>query len=191
MKEVELITHVVLLKPKDGITEGEINAALDHVRELQHAIPGIVSVQADKNLNTSGNQGYTHGFVMQFVDAEHLKAYAPHPAHRVVSNELQGISKSIIDFDIEGVQTAAATPARAFRNLPEPKRKIMHLSDERQQEMSEWLDREWQFWKETPQFKVFNERELMETFLDVVKGVGSSIDAAYIDAWYEQHRLTR
>ncbi len=26
---------------------------------------------------------------MRFVDAEHLQAYAPHPAHQVVSKELQ------------------------------------------------------------------------------------------------------
>ena len=47
------------------------------------------------------NQGYTHGFVMRFVDAKHLKAYAPHPAHQKVSEELQNISQRIIDFDIE------------------------------------------------------------------------------------------
>ena len=43
---------------------------------------------------------YNNGFVMRFVDAEHLKAYAPHPAHQVVSEELQRISQKIIDFDI-------------------------------------------------------------------------------------------
>ncbi len=34
------------------------------------------------------NQGYTYGFVMRFVDAEHHKAYAPHPEHQVVSQKL-------------------------------------------------------------------------------------------------------
>jgi len=37
---------------------------------------------------------------MRFVDEEHLKAYALHPAHQVVSEELQNICQSIIDFDI-------------------------------------------------------------------------------------------
>jgi hypothetical protein len=38
---------------------------------------------------------------MRFVGSDHLKAYAPHPAHRVVSDELVRICRSIIDFDIE------------------------------------------------------------------------------------------
>jgi len=53
-----------------------------------------------KNLSTS-HRGYTYGFVMRFVDAEHLQAYAPHPAHQVVSEELQDMCQSIIDFDVE------------------------------------------------------------------------------------------
>ncbi len=94
-----MLTHVVLLQPKPEVTDDEIATALDHVQALQQAIPGIVDVQAGKNMSNS-NQGYTHGFVMRFVDAEHLKAYAPHPAHQVVSEELQRISQKIIDFDI-------------------------------------------------------------------------------------------
>ena len=38
---------------------------------------------------------------MRFVAVEHLRAYAPHPAHQAVSEELQCISQHIIDFDIE------------------------------------------------------------------------------------------
>ena len=94
-----MITHVVLLQPKDEVTDTEITVALNHVRALQDAIPGIIEVQVGENRSTY-NQGYTYGFVMRFVDAEHIKAYAPHPAHQVVSEELQRISQKIIDFDI-------------------------------------------------------------------------------------------
>jgi hypothetical protein len=95
-----MLTHVVLLKPKAEITEGEVITALDHVQALQQAIPGIVSVEVGKNLNESNNQGYTHGFVIRFVDAEIYKGYAPHPAHQPVSEVLRRISQSIIDFDV-------------------------------------------------------------------------------------------
>ena len=95
-----MITHVVLLQPKSEVTDIEITIALDHVRALQHAIPGIIDVQVGKNMSNY-NQGYTYGFVVRFVGAEHLKAYAPHPAHQVVSEELQRISQKIIDFDID------------------------------------------------------------------------------------------
>jgi hypothetical protein len=95
-----MLTHIVLLKPKPGISQPEIAAALDHVKALQHKIPGIVSVQAGKNLNESNNHGYTYGFTMQFTDQEIFKGYAPHPAHLPVSEELQRICESIVDFDL-------------------------------------------------------------------------------------------
>lgn len=99
-----MISHVVLLQPKAEISREEINMALQHVQALQEAIPGIVDVQVGENL--SGNhQGYTYGFIMHFVDKDHFKAYAPHPAHRVVSDELVRICQRIIDYDIEQQET--------------------------------------------------------------------------------------
>jgi heme-degrading monooxygenase HmoA len=94
-----MIDHVVLLQPKAKVTEEEITRVLSHVQDLQETIPGIVETRVGKNLSVN-HQGYVYGFVMRFVDAEHLKAYAPHPAHQVVSKELQDICQSIIDFDI-------------------------------------------------------------------------------------------
>ena len=96
-----MIIHTVLLNPKPEVSQEEITIVLKHVQELQQTIPGILCVEAGANLNGSNNQGFTHGFMIQFVDADHLKAYAPHPAHKVVSDELVRISQSIIDFDIE------------------------------------------------------------------------------------------
>src|SRR5438874_11010255 len=83
---ISLLTHVVLLQPKPETTEEQITTALDHVKALQETIPGIIDIQAGRNLSNY-NQGYTYGFVMRFIDKEHLKAYAPHPAHQVVSEE--------------------------------------------------------------------------------------------------------
>jgi len=56
-------------------------------------------MRVGKNLSIN-HQGYIYGFVMHFVDAEYLKAYAPHPAYQVVSKELRNICQSIVDFDI-------------------------------------------------------------------------------------------
>jgi Ca2+-dependent lipid-binding protein len=96
-----MITHIVLLQPKEHVTEKEIQTALKHVQALRQSIQGIISIQAGPNLNISNNKGYSYGFVMQFIDGEHLKAYGPHPAHQAVSEELMHISKNILDFDIE------------------------------------------------------------------------------------------
>jgi Stress responsive A/B Barrel Domain len=95
-----MVTHVVLLQPKPEVPGNEITTALVHVQALQDTIPVIVDVRVGKNMSNY-NQGYTYGFVMKFVDVEHLKLYALHPAHQIVSQELQRICQKIIDFDIE------------------------------------------------------------------------------------------
>ncbi len=94
-----MITHVVLLQPKEETTSEELAAALQLVKTLQQQIPEILDVQTGTNLS-SHHQGYTHGFVMHFADEEHLHAYAPHPLHRVVADELVRLCASIIDFDL-------------------------------------------------------------------------------------------
>ncbi len=94
-----MIAHVVLLRPKPGIPQQDIELALTHVRALREIIPGIVSVAAGSNLSSS-HKGYTYGFIMRFEDKEHLKNYAGHEAHKPVSEELQHVCESIIDFDL-------------------------------------------------------------------------------------------
>ncbi len=95
-----MITHVVLFQPKAEISKEEITVVLRHVQALREAIPGMIDVEIGEN-RSMNHQGYTYGFVMHFVDSDSLKAYAPHSAHRVVSDELVRICHSIIDFDLE------------------------------------------------------------------------------------------
>lgn len=94
-----MITHVVLLKPKAETTPNEMRQVLAQVHILQQSIPGIIDVQTGENLSMN-QQGYTYGFIMHFIDVEHLKAYAPHPAHRIVSDEIRRVSSQVIDFDL-------------------------------------------------------------------------------------------
>ncbi|GHO99526.1 hypothetical protein KSF_095740 [Reticulibacter mediterranei] len=94
-----MITHIVLLQPKPETTPEEMEAVLEKVKALKGQIPGLVEVQAGPNGHTA-NQGYTYGFIMRFVDEEHLKAYSPHPAHRAVSPELRRLSTYLLNFDI-------------------------------------------------------------------------------------------
>jgi hypothetical protein len=95
-----MIFHSVLLDLKPETTAEDVETALEHVRALQQKIPGITGVVAGANLNSSNNQGYTHGFILIFDTEEHFQAYAPHPEHLPVSQELQRICQRIIDFDL-------------------------------------------------------------------------------------------
>lgn len=94
-----MITHVVLLRPRTETTEQDLRSALEHVQALKDAIPGIVAVTTGAN-HSSFNQGYTHGFIMEFTDESHLQQYATHAAHEPVSMELLRLCESIIDFDV-------------------------------------------------------------------------------------------
>jgi hypothetical protein len=42
----------------------------------------------------------THGFILVFDSEEHFRAYAPHPDHQPISQELRRICQTIIDFDL-------------------------------------------------------------------------------------------
>jgi quinol monooxygenase YgiN len=94
-----MITHVVLLQPKAATTEEQLAIFLDHVRELQKQIPGIISISAGKNRSPYAS-AYTHGIIMRFIDEAHLQAHHPHPAHVAVVEELDRLCESSIDFDL-------------------------------------------------------------------------------------------
>ncbi|HLZ56185.1 MAG TPA: Dabb family protein [Ktedonosporobacter sp.] len=93
-----MITHILLLEPKPETTPEEMEAVLERVKALQEKIPGIVDVQTSPNLNQY-NHGFTYGFVMRFVDEDHLKAYSPHPEHKAVSADLRRLCNRLLNFD--------------------------------------------------------------------------------------------
>ncbi|HLZ60825.1 MAG TPA: Dabb family protein [Ktedonosporobacter sp.] len=95
-----MITHILLLEPKPETMDEEMLAVLERVKALQEKIPGIMSVQTSKNLNQF-HHGFTYGFVMSFVDKEHLQAYSPHPEHKAVSADLRRLCSKLLNFDYE------------------------------------------------------------------------------------------
>jgi len=97
--KIHMITHIVLLQPKAATTAEELATFLDHVRDLQKIIPGIIAISAGKN-HSPYHSVYTHGIIMRFVDEAHLQAHHPHPAHLAVVEELDRLCESSIDFDL-------------------------------------------------------------------------------------------
>jgi heme-degrading monooxygenase HmoA len=93
-----MIVHVLLLQPKPETTHEEMLNVLEQVKALKDKIPGIIDIQVSQNRNPN-NYGYTYGFVMSFVDEEHLKAYSPHPEHRAVSAQLRRLCSTLLNFD--------------------------------------------------------------------------------------------
>ena len=94
-----MITHVVLLQPRATTTLAELAVFLDHARDLQKLVPGIIAISAGKNRSPYPS-AYTYGIIMHFVNEEHLQAHHPHPAHVAVVEELDRLCESSIDFDL-------------------------------------------------------------------------------------------
>jgi hypothetical protein len=94
-----MITHVVLLQPKAGVSDDEITALLQRVEALRESVPGIVLISTGKN-KSAYHQGYTYGIIMRFIDEAHLNAHHPHPAHVAVVEELDRLCERSIDFDL-------------------------------------------------------------------------------------------
>ncbi len=94
-----MITHVVLLQPKETTTEEQLAVFFDHVRDLQRLVPGIISISAGRNRSPYASI-YTHGIIMRFIDEAHLQAHHPHPAHVAVVEELDGLCEGSVDFDL-------------------------------------------------------------------------------------------
>ncbi|MAU06345.1 MAG: stress protein, partial [Deltaproteobacteria bacterium] len=48
------------------------------------------------------NQGYTHGFIMTFIDVEARNHYLPHPEHQHVKTAILPAVGDVIAFDFQG-----------------------------------------------------------------------------------------
>ena len=94
-----MITHVVLIQPKDSTSNEELTVFLEHVQALQEKIPGILSISVGEN-RSNFHGGFTHGIIMRFVDEAHLLAHHAHPAHVAVVEELDHLCEKSIDFDL-------------------------------------------------------------------------------------------
>jgi Stress responsive A/B Barrel Domain len=80
-----MIRHVVLIKLRKDLDESTTAQIFAALKALQHQMPGIITISAGTDSSPEGLQrGYTHGFMVDFVDAAARDAYLPHPAHQKV-----------------------------------------------------------------------------------------------------------
>jgi hypothetical protein len=78
----------------------ELAAALD---ALRRSLPGFLSCTGGPYSSPEGlNQGYTHGFVMTFVDAASRDHYLTHPDHEKLKRAFLPDLEGVVAFDFEG-----------------------------------------------------------------------------------------
>lgn len=96
------VKHIGLIKFKESATEEQINNLFDHLLDLTENVEGIEDYVAGPNCSPEGlNQGYSHAFIMTFVDAAARDAYLPHPEHQRFKDAHLPIIESVVVLDFE------------------------------------------------------------------------------------------
>jgi hypothetical protein len=96
-----MIVHLVLFKWKEEATSESITATIEALKRLKSKIPNIIDLSCGQNF-TNRAQGFQHGLVVKLRDRSDLEAYAVHPAHQeVVQNLIKPILADIIALDYE------------------------------------------------------------------------------------------
>jgi Stress responsive A/B Barrel Domain len=92
-----MIRHCVLVRFKP---DADISHIFAELKALANKIDGIISITAGTDNSPEGLQRrHTHGFTVDFRDAESRDAYLPHPEHQKVG----GMIVAAADGGIDGV----------------------------------------------------------------------------------------
>lgn len=97
------VVHVITVAFKEGTTPAQIEAALEGVRKLPAAFPGITRVwtRAIKVQNPEGAKvKKTHVIVMEFASEQALKDYDKSPAQLEWYKLYEGIREVSTTYDI-------------------------------------------------------------------------------------------
>jgi len=74
------LIHTISFKQVEGTTPQQMREMFDATLKMAAEVPGMRRVWVGKVTNRG--EDYTHGIVMEFENAEALKNYAPHAAHK-------------------------------------------------------------------------------------------------------------
>jgi len=94
------VKHLVLVELKDGVTDADLQEALDGLHALIGQIPGLLAVEAGRNFtDRAGN--YNFAAVMTLEDKAALAGYGPHPAHQAAAGKLGAFANALMVVDFE------------------------------------------------------------------------------------------
>ena len=100
-----MIRHCVFVRFRPDVPETERSAIYVQLADLKRVIPGFLTISYGPNVSPEGlHQGFTDGFIIDFVDEAARDAYLVHPDHKAAGARLvaalQGGRDGLIVFDI-------------------------------------------------------------------------------------------
>jgi len=94
------IEHQVWFKWNDGTPAETIDSIMSQLAALKDTVPGAESIRVGTNF-TDRSQGHTHGLALTCADRDALQAYATHPEHVKVVEQIKPVADSIMALDFE------------------------------------------------------------------------------------------
>jgi antibiotic biosynthesis monooxygenase (ABM) superfamily enzyme len=98
---VPVVEHLVLLKPKPGTPDPALDELVGLLRGLRERVPGILSLEAGRNISPDRARGFAIGLHVRFPDRQALAAYGPHPEHQRVVQRIQELCDEVLVVDFE------------------------------------------------------------------------------------------
>ena len=96
----ELIRHLLFVKFKEGVLQGDIVRARSEFSEIQNKIEGLSGFEWGENTSPEGfSEEFTHCIQLIFANEEARDRYIPHPDHEKLKNTLLPILEKIIVID--------------------------------------------------------------------------------------------
>jgi len=103
-----MIAHVILFKPKAGLSDTERAAVLDGLRAAARGIPSIKKLRVGQRVK-HGLPGYEQAMredfefavIVEVDDLDGLKAYLAHPLHTAIGAHFTQSSSAALAYDYE------------------------------------------------------------------------------------------
>jgi hypothetical protein len=103
-----MIAHIILFRPKPGVTADERQSVLDGLRAAVTGIPTIRRLHVGRRVR-HGMPGYEqfmredfeYAMVVEFDDLDGLKAYLAHPDHAALGRHFVQSSAAALAYDYE------------------------------------------------------------------------------------------
>lgn len=96
------IKHIVLVKFSQAASAAVVSELSNAFAALPSLIPGISAFEVGKNVSPEGlSHGFTHAFVMTFVDAAARDLYLPDAQHQAFVERLKPYLADVLVVDYE------------------------------------------------------------------------------------------
>jgi len=96
------LKHIVLVKFTEAASSAVVHDLSKAFAALASLIPGISAFEAGQNVSPEGlNHGFTHAFVLTFVDADARDTYLLHAQHQAFVERLKPYLADVLAVDYE------------------------------------------------------------------------------------------